>query len=114
MSRYDFLNRYAIEHEHFDPAKELNTHIDKELMGDYPSTLINAFAYNPHVNADHISKVVARAKFVPVAVTRAALNNRAATQSHHQEILNKPNKNLSDLADRKRFPTLVEPTAPKY
>lgn len=114
MSRYDFLEKYAVEHKHYDPVKELHKHIDTEIMGNYPSRLVTTFAYNPHINADHISKVLPRWKFTPVAVIRAALANPASTQEHHQYILNQPSENIAKLADKNRFPTLVDKNVPKY
>lgn len=114
MSRYNFLTKYAVEHTHYDPTKELYKHIDDEIMGAYPSALISTIHNNHHVNADHISKIVNRWKYVPVALTRTALNHPAATQEHHQFILNQANENISSLADKKRFPSMVDRNVPKY
>ncbi len=113
MSRIDFLSRYAIQNEHYDPVKELGKSIDTHLNSNYPSRFFKVVStlmtHHDHVTPDHIDKVINRAMEIPVGAVRCVIKHPASTVQQHMKLLNHKNDNLNNVvADETRHPEVLD------
>ncbi len=110
MSRLDFLDRYAVEHEHYDPVKELGKGIDDALKSEYPSKAASLMMnHHAYVTKEHIDKVINRAMKIPTGIVRYALKHPESTVQQHMKILNHHNDNLTyAVAEETRHPEVLD------